>query len=88
MYIKGIRDIFSGLVVLVVMMQGNCRVTGIVHAFATLIPIGDGFVIISALGLAPPLLIHWGTALYMAAVSYLLLRPMGRMVNMNFRFRL
>jgi hypothetical protein len=31
-------------------------------------------VIISHLGFAPPLLIHWGTAFYMMLVSYFLLR--------------
>jgi branched-subunit amino acid transport protein AzlD len=41
---------------------------------AALIPIADGIVIIHHRGFAAPLLIHWGTAIYMAVVSYFLLR--------------
>jgi hypothetical protein len=37
-------------------------------------PIGDGLVILSHLGFAPPIFIHWGTALYMAIVAASLLR--------------
>jgi len=77
MWVKGIRDIFSGLVVLVFLLNGNRRVTALLFAMATLIPIGDGIVIICHLGLAPPLLIHWGTAIYMAVVSVFLLRTSG-----------
>lgn len=74
MWIKGIRDIFSGLVVLTFLVRGDRRTTAILYALAVLIPIGDGFVILSHLGFAPPILIHWGTALYMIIVSAFLLR--------------
>ena len=74
MWIKGIRDIFSGLVVLVFLLTGNRQSTAWVFALASLIPLADGLVIIAHMGLAPPLLIHWGTAAYMAIVSYFLLR--------------
>ena len=74
MWTKGIRDIFSGLAVLAFLLRGDRRSTAIVFAIAILIPIGDGLVIISHLGIAPPLLIHWGTALYMAIVAVFLFR--------------
>src|SRR5215203_4147606 len=70
MWIKGIRDIFSGLVILPFMFGGNRKVTAILFAIAIFIPVSDGLVIISHLGFAPPLLIHWGTAFYMMVVSY------------------
>ncbi len=74
MWTKGIRDIFSGFAVLAFLLRGDRRSTAIVFAIAILIPIGDGLIIISHLGIAPPLLIHWGTALYMAIVAVFLLR--------------
>src|SRR6185503_16933061 len=74
MWIKGIRDIFSGLVILPFLFGGNRRVTAILFAIAIFVPFGDGLVIVSHLGFAPPLLIHWGTALYMMVVSYFLFR--------------
>lgn len=74
MWVKGIRDIFSGLVILPFLFGGNRRVAAILFAIATFIPFCDGLVIIRHLGFAPPLLIHWGTALYMIIVSYFLLR--------------
>ena len=74
MWIKGIRDIFSGLVLLPFLLSGNRRVTAILFAIAIFVPFCDGLVIIGHSGFAPPLLIHWGTALYMMIVSYFLLR--------------
>jgi hypothetical protein len=74
MWVKGIRDIFSGLVVLTFLFRGDRRTTAILFALATFIPIGDGLVILSHLGFAPPIFIHWGTALYMAIVAAFLLR--------------
>ena len=74
MWIKGIRDIFSGLVILPFLFGGNRKVAAIIFAIAIFIPFCDGLVIISHLGFAPPLLIHWGTAFYMMVVSYFLLR--------------
>jgi len=74
MWIKGIRDIFSGLAVLTFLLRGDRRTTGILYALAVFIPIGDGFVILSHLGFAPPIYIHWGTALYMIIVAVSLLR--------------
>jgi hypothetical protein len=74
MWVKGIRDIFSGLVVLTFLWRGDRRTTAILFAIAIFIPVGDGLVILSHLGFAPPIYIHWGTALYMAIVAAILLR--------------
>jgi hypothetical protein len=74
MWIKGIRDIFSGLVILPFLFSENRKVTAILFAISIFVPFCDGLVIISHLGFAPPLLIHWGTAFYMMVVSYFLLR--------------
>ena len=74
MWIKGVRDIFSGLVVLTFLFRGDRRTTAILYALAIFIPVGDGLVILSHLGFAPPILIHWGTALYMAIVAAFLFR--------------
>jgi len=74
MWVKGIRDIFSGLVVLTFLLRGDRRVTAILFATAIFIPVGDGLVILRHLGFAPPIYIHWGTALYMAIVAAFLIR--------------
>ena len=74
MWIKGIRDIFSGLVVLPFLWRGDRRTTAILFALSIFVPFGDGLVILSHLGFAPPILIHWGTALYMVIVAAFLLR--------------
>jgi hypothetical protein len=72
MWVKGIRDIFSGIVVLTFLLSGDRRTTAILFAFAIIIPFGDGLVILSHLGFAPRIYIHWGTALYMMVVAYFL----------------
>jgi hypothetical protein len=74
MWVKGIRDIFSGLVVLTFLFRGERRTTAILFSLAILIPVGDGLVILSHAGFAPPIFIHWGTALYMMIVAVFLLR--------------
>jgi hypothetical protein len=74
MWIKGIRDIFAGLVVLPFLLRGDRRTTAILFAISIFVPFSDGMVILSHLGFAPPIFIHWGTALYMMVVSYFLLR--------------
>jgi len=74
MWVKGIRDIFSGLVILSSLWWGDRRTTAILSAIAIFIPLGDGLVILSHLGFAPPIFIHWGTALYMTIVAAFLLR--------------
>ena len=77
MWIKGIRDIFSGLVILWFLWTEDRRTTAILFAMAIVIPLGDGLVILSHLGFAPPIYIHWGTALYMMIVAACLLRRKG-----------
>lgn len=74
MWIKGIRDIASGLFILPFLFSGNRKVTVILFAISIFIPFCDGLVIFSHSGFAPPLLIHWGTALYMLIVAYFLWR--------------
>jgi hypothetical protein len=74
MWIKGIRDIFSGLVILPFLLQGDRKVTSILFAIAIFVPFCDGLVIIANSGFTAPLLIHWGTAVYMLTVSVFLLR--------------
>jgi len=78
MWAKGVRDIFSGLVLIAFLIKGDRRSIGIVLATAIFIPVSDGLIILNRLGLAAPLLIHWGTALYMIVVSILLFRVKGR----------
>ena len=74
MWTKGIRDIFSGLVVLVFLLRGDRRTIATVFAIAIFIPCCDGLVILKHLGFAPPIYMHWGTALYMMIVAAFLLR--------------
>ena len=74
MWIKGIRDIFSGLAVLSFLWRGDRRSTAIIFAIAIFIPFCDGLVILRHLGFAPPIYIHWGTALYMMIVAAFLLK--------------
>jgi hypothetical protein len=74
LWVKGIRDIFSGVVVLTFLFRGDRRTIAILYSLAVFIAVGDGFVILSHLGFAPPIFIHWGTALYMAIVAAFLVR--------------
>jgi hypothetical protein len=74
MWIKGIRDIFSGLIILAFLLRGDRRTTATLYAIAIFIPFCDGLVILKHLGFAPPIYIHWGTALYMMIVTAFLLR--------------
>jgi hypothetical protein len=74
MWIKGIRDIFSGVVILPFLLRGDRRTTATLYSIAVLIPLADGLVILAHRGFSPPIFIHWGTALYMAVVAAFLLR--------------
>jgi Domain of unknown function (DUF4267) len=67
------RDIFAGLVVLTFLLRGDRRSTATIFAVSIFIPFCDGLVILAHLGFAPPIYIHWGTALYMAIVAAFLL---------------
>lgn len=74
MWTKGIRDIFSGLAILPFLLWGDRRTTATLYVIAIFIPISDGLVILAHLGLAAPIFIHWGTALYMTIVAAFLLK--------------
>ena len=74
MWITGIRDIFAGLVILPFLWRGDRRTTATLFAISIFVPFCDGFVILRHLGFAPPIYIHWGTALYMMIVAAFLLR--------------
>ena len=73
MWIKGIRDIFSGLVILAFLVRGDRRTTATLFAIAIFIPLCDGLVILKHLGFEHPS-IFLGTALYMMIVAALLRR--------------
>src|SRR6185295_2054178 len=83
MWIKGIRDIFSGLVVLPFLLKADRRTTATLFAISIVVPFGDGLVILRHLGFAPPLYIHWGTALYMMIVAAFLLRTQNTMEGVS-----
>jgi hypothetical protein len=72
MWIKGVRDIFSGIAILPFLLRGDRRTTATLYAIAIFIPICDGLVILAHLGFAPPIFIHWGTAIYMTIVAAIL----------------
>ena len=74
MWVKGIRDIFSGLVVLTFLLKGDRAPLQYSSPLQFSSLLGDGLVILSHLGFAPPIYIHWGTALYMGIVAAFLLR--------------
>lgn len=74
MWIKGIRDIFSGLVILPFLLRGDRRTTAMIFAVSIFVPFCDGLVILRHLGFAPPIFIHWGTALYMIVVAAFLFK--------------
>src|SRR5271157_1934197 len=73
LFVKGVRDIVSGLLFLALLWSGDRRLTGALLLIATLIPISDGVVVLSSVGWTPVLAIHWGTALYMLLLSLALL---------------
>lgn len=75
-YAKGIRDVYSGIILLVFLALRKARVTAILFSIATLIPASDFCIIISENGLGDTvhLLIHGCTAIYMILVSYMLFK--------------
>src|SRR5476649_2574446 len=64
MWTKGIRDIFSGLTVLLFFFWADRRAIATVYTAAILTPIGDGLIILRQSGVSWPIYMHWGTALY------------------------
>src|ERR1700722_16126654 len=61
LWTKGIRDIFSGLVVLGFLLRGDPRTTATAFSISIFIPFCDGLVILKHLSFAPPIYMHWGT---------------------------
>lgn len=74
LFVKGVRDIVSGLIFLALLWSGERRLIGALLLIAMLIPISDGAIVLSSIGWGPVLAVHWGTALYMLLLSLALLR--------------
>lgn len=74
--IKGIRDIFSGLMLLPLLWMRMRTATALVFTTTIIVPVTDGLIILATNGIqdVPHLLIHWGTALVMIATSVMLFR--------------
>ena len=74
--IKGIRDIFSGLVLLPLLLKRMRRATAYVFTAAIIIPTTDCLIVLATNGPADlqHLLIHGLTAVYMVITSFLLFR--------------
>ena len=74
--IKGIRDIFSGVVLLLLLWRRMRSVTAWVFTTTIIIPVTDGLIVLAnnGAGDVSHLLIHWGTAAVMMVTSFLLFR--------------
>lgn len=74
--IKGIRDIFSGLVLLPLLFLRMRRAVAYVFASAIIIPATDCLIVLATNGPTDVqhMLIHGGTAVFMAVISVLLFR--------------
>jgi hypothetical protein len=74
--IKGIRDIFSGLVLLPLLWLRMRRAVAYVFTSAIIIPATDCLIVLATNGPGdvPHMLIHGGTAVFMVFVSILLFR--------------
>ncbi|MDB5087195.1 MAG: hypothetical protein JWR09_1189 [Mucilaginibacter sp.] len=74
--IKGIRDIFSGLVLLPLLWLRMRRAVAYVFTSAIIIPATDCLIVLATNGPGdvPHMLIHGGTAVFMVFVSVLLFR--------------
>ncbi len=75
-FAKGIRDVYSGTILLVFLALRKARVSAILFSIATVIPATDFFIVLSRNGLGDitHLMIHGCTAIYMIIVSYLLFK--------------
>ncbi|OCX50503.1 hypothetical protein BEL04_22250 [Mucilaginibacter sp. PPCGB 2223] len=75
-WIKGIRDIFSGIVVLTFLISQNPRATAIAFGAAIIIPVSDCLTVLAVNGTADitHLLIHGITAVYMMITTFLLFK--------------
>jgi len=77
--IKGIRDIFSGMVLLPLLWMRMRSVAAWVFTTAIIVPLTDGVIVLVNNGASdvPHLLIHWGTAFVMMVTSVFLFRGQG-----------
>ena len=75
-YAKGIRDIYSGIIISVFLILRKVRVTAILFSIATIIPATDFYAILSGNGPGDlgHLLIHGCTTIYMIIVSFMLFK--------------
>jgi len=72
--VKGVRDIASGIFVLVLLANHAPHVLGWFVLAAAIIPVGDGLIVLGAGG--PKVVaygVHWGTAIAMLAIAALLI---------------
>jgi hypothetical protein len=74
--IKGIRDIFSGLVVLAFLIPRQPRATAFAFGAAVIIPVSDCLTVLAVNGIqdVTHLLIHGLTSVYMIITTFLLFR--------------
>lgn len=78
--IKGIRDIFSGVVLLPLLWMRMRYAAAWVFTTTIIVPFTDGLIILASNGAGDVqhLLIHWGTAFVMVITSILLFRGATR----------
>ncbi len=74
--IKGIRDIFSGVVLLPLLWMRMRYAAAWVFTTTIIVPVTDGLIVLAVNGAGDlqHLLIHWGTAIVMMVTSVLLFR--------------
>ncbi len=79
-HIKGIRDLFSGVCLLMLLALGGRKAVGYVYAAAIMIPFVDGLTVLQANGAKDMahISIHWGAVLGMIIISLLVLLPTWR----------
>ena len=75
-WIKGIRDIFAGLVVLLFLVSRNPRATAIAFGAAIIIPVSDCLTVLAVNGLQDVmhLLVHGLTAVYIMITTFFLFK--------------
>ncbi|WP_406067692.1 DUF4267 domain-containing protein [Micromonospora sp. NBC_01638] len=72
--VKGVRDIASGLFILIVLIGGTTHLLGWILLAATVIPVGDAVIVLRSNGPKAAVYgIHGATAAVMLAISALLL---------------
>ena len=78
--IKGIRDIFSGVVLLPLLWMRMRYAAAWVFTAAIIVPVTDGMIVLAnnGAGDVQHLLIHWGTAFVMVGTSVLLFKGVRR----------